>query len=72
MKEKFSISTDNIFSDLELIDSEELRMRSDLLSEVVALIRNSRLVQKDIAKILGISIPQLLPLMNYIILLRDA
>lgn len=63
MKEKNMISTDNIFADLELDDSEEMRARSDLLSEVVLLIRKSGLPQKEIAAILDISAPKVSALM---------
>ena len=52
------ITTGNIFEDLGLKDSEELAARSDLLSEVNRLIRSSKLAQKDIAKVLGISPPK--------------
>ncbi len=64
MKKKIEISTDNIFSDLDLVDAEEMRIRSDLLSEVATLIRNSRLSQKEIAVILGISAPKVSALMS--------
>lgn len=64
MKENLFISTDNIFADLGLKNAEELRARSDLMSEVVSLIRNSGLSQKEIAKILGISAPKVSALMT--------
>jgi len=38
--------------------------RSDLMSEVVSIIRNSALTQKEIAKILGISAPKVSALMT--------
>jgi predicted XRE-type DNA-binding protein len=64
MKEDLFISTDNIFADLGLKNAEELRARSDLMSEVVSIIRNSGLRQKEIAKILGISAPKVSALMT--------
>jgi predicted XRE-type DNA-binding protein len=64
MKEKVFVTTDNIFADLGLKNSEELRTRSDLLSELVSIIRNSSLSQKEIAQILGISAPKVSALMT--------
>ena len=63
MKEKVFVTTDNIFEDLGLKHSEELKARSDLMSEVVSLIRGSGLTQKEIAVILGISAPKVSALM---------
>ena len=64
MKEKVFITTDNIFADLGLENAEKLRARSDLMSEVVSLIRNSGLSQKEIAGILEISAPKVSALMT--------
>lgn len=65
MKEKkFDLTEDNIFADLGLQDAEEMLVRSDLLSEVVSIIRKSQLTQKEIAKILGISAPKVSSLMT--------
>lgn len=64
MKKKICITTDNIFADLGLKNAEELRARSDLMSEVVSIIRNSGLSQKEIAEILGISPPKVSALMT--------
>lgn len=64
MKDKESITTDNIFADLGLEDADEMVTRSDLMSEVVSLIRSSSLTQKEIAKILGISAPKVSALMT--------
>jgi predicted XRE-type DNA-binding protein len=55
MKEKKFVTTDNIFEDIGLKNSGELRVRSDLMSEVINIIRKSGLTQKEIAKILEIS-----------------
>jgi predicted XRE-type DNA-binding protein len=64
MKGKVFVTTDNIFADLGLKNAEELRARSDLMSELVSIIRNSRLSQKEIAKMLGISAPKVSALMT--------
>jgi predicted XRE-type DNA-binding protein len=64
MKGKVFITTDNIFADLGLKNAEELRTRSDLMSELVSIIRNSDLSQKEIAEILGISAPKVSALMT--------
>ena len=63
MKKTF-ISTDNIFADLGLKNAEELSAGSDLMSEVVTIIRNSGLSQKEIAAVLGISAPKVSALMT--------
>lgn len=60
----FHITDDNIFSDLGLDDSEEMLARSDLMSEVVNIIRKSTLLQKEVAAILGISAPKVSALMS--------
>lgn len=65
MKNKqIQISKENIFADLDLKDSDEMITRSDLMSEVVSVIRKSKLPQKEIAVILGISEPKVSALMN--------
>lgn len=64
MKEKDFVTTDNVFDDLGLDDSVEMITRSDLMSEVVNLIRKSGLSQKEIAGILGISAPKVSSLMT--------
>ena len=58
MKEKVLVSRDDVFADLGLADSEEMKIRSDLMSEVVKIIRNSGISQKEIAVILGITAPK--------------
>jgi predicted XRE-type DNA-binding protein len=57
-KDKFFVTTDNIFADLGLENSEELLARSELLSEVSRLIKISKLSQKEIARVLDISQPK--------------
>jgi len=64
MNKKIIVTTDNIFADLGLADSEEMKIRSDLMSEVVKIIRNSDLPQKEIAAILGITAPKVSALMR--------
>jgi predicted XRE-type DNA-binding protein len=64
MKKAPFISEENIFSDLLLSDCEEMKVRSDLMSEVVNIIRKSGMTQVKIAKVLGISAPKVSALMN--------
>jgi predicted XRE-type DNA-binding protein len=64
MSKKLLISRDNVFADLELEDAEEMRARSDLLSEVANIIRKSGLSQKEVASILDISQPKVSALMS--------
>lgn len=64
MKEKVFVSRDNVFADLGLADSEEMKIRSDLMSEVVKIIRNSGISQKEIAAILGVTAPKVSALMS--------
>ena len=64
MREKNFVTTDNIFADLGLDDSDEMVTRSDLMSEVVSIIRKSGLTQKEVAEILGISAPKVSALMT--------
>jgi predicted XRE-type DNA-binding protein len=64
MKEKAFVTQDNVFADLGLADSEEMKIRSDLMSEVVRIIRNSSIPQKVIATILGITASKVSALMS--------
>lgn len=57
-------STYNIFESIGLEDFEEMTIRSDLMSEVVRIIRNSGVAQKQIALVLGISEPKVSALMT--------
>ncbi|HEX4839062.1 MAG TPA: helix-turn-helix transcriptional regulator [Rhabdochlamydiaceae bacterium] len=54
----YEISTDNIFANLGLEDSEELLTRARLMHELGLLIKSSKLSQKQIAQKLGISQPK--------------
>ncbi|MBS0621087.1 MAG: XRE family transcriptional regulator [Verrucomicrobia bacterium] len=58
------LTTDNIFDDLGLKDDQEMLLRSDLMSEVVHIIRKSGLPQKEIASMLHISQPKVSALMS--------
>jgi len=60
----FQVTEDNIFADLGLDDADEMITRSDLMSEVISIIRKSGLSQKEIAGILGISAPKVSALMT--------
>ena len=60
---KYKLSED-VFADLGLEDAHEMLTRSDLMSEVVSLIRSSGMPQKEIAKILGVSAPKVSALMT--------
>jgi predicted XRE-type DNA-binding protein len=63
-KEKMTKETDyevtegNVFAALGLDQPEELLARSQLLCQVSALIKNSRLSQQEVAKRLGITQPK--------------
>jgi len=61
MKKKdkeYELSSDNIFADLDLDQSDELMTRAQLLQEVSSLIKTSKLSQKEIAEQLGITQPK--------------
>ncbi|NGX41857.1 MAG: hypothetical protein K940chlam7_00131 [Chlamydiae bacterium] len=60
----YEITTDNIFADLGLEQSEELLARAKLMHEVGALIKASQLSQKEVAEKLGISQPKVSMLVN--------
>ena len=58
-KEKdYKVSSDNIFADLGLEDSEELLTRAKLMHQLGLLIKSSKLSQKQIAERLGITQPK--------------
>lgn len=54
----------NIFADLELEEADELALCSDLMSEVVSIIRISKKTQKEIASILGVNESKVSALVN--------
>jgi predicted XRE-type DNA-binding protein len=64
LKGKACVSRDDIFADLGLTDSDEMKIRSDLMSEVVKIIQTSNIPHKEIAVILGISAPKISTLMS--------
>lgn len=61
---KSIISKDSVFADIGLEDAGEMKARSDLMSEVVNIIRKSGAPQKEFAYVLGISEPKISALMS--------
>ncbi len=59
MKNEIEASSGNIFEDLGLADSEELLIKAKLLSQICDIIKQKRLTQSQIAKILGIDQPKI-------------
>lgn len=57
-KEKYEVTTNNIFADLGLESSDELMARAKLLQQVGALIKKSGLSQEAVAEKLGIHQPK--------------
>jgi predicted XRE-type DNA-binding protein len=55
----YEVSSDNIFADLGLEDSEELFTRAQLMHALGLLIKSSTLSQKQIAKKLGVTQPKI-------------
>lgn len=55
---EYEVSSGNVFSDLELDQSEELLARAKLLNDVSTLIKNSGLSQHAVAIKLGITQPK--------------
>jgi predicted XRE-type DNA-binding protein len=64
MRERAFVSKENIFADLGLKDSGAMKIRSDLMSEAVKIIRESGIPQKEIAEILNITPPKVSALMS--------
>ena len=60
-KLKYTRGTDNIFVDLGFVkhEAENLKMRSDLIVEIIAWYRKSAMTQAAAAKALGITQPRL-------------
>jgi predicted XRE-type DNA-binding protein len=52
-------SSDNIFADLGLEDSEELLTRAKLMHELGMMVKSSKLSQKQIADKLGVTQPRI-------------
>lgn len=55
----YEVSSDNIFADLGLEDSEELLTRAKLMHELGMMIKSSKLSQKQIADKLGVTQPRI-------------
>lgn len=60
----YEISTNNIFADLGLEDSDELLARAQLMHQLGLLIKSSKFTQKEIAKKLGITQPKVSMLLS--------
>lgn len=58
-KIEHEISSGNIFKDLELKDSEELKVKADLALMIIKRINAKKLSQKQAAKLLGTSQPRI-------------
>ncbi len=63
-KEKFEKSSGNVFADLGLEDSEELRLKAELGAEIFRILNRRKLTQADAAELLGIDQPQVSRLKN--------
>ena len=57
-KEKYEVTTGNVFADLNLRSPDELMARAKLLQQVGALIKQSGLSQEEVAQKLGIRQPK--------------
>ncbi len=63
-KEKFEKSSGNVFADLGLEDSEELRLKAELGAEIFRILNRRKLTQANAAELLGIDQPQVSRLKN--------
>ena len=63
-KEKFEKSSGNVFADLGLEDSEELRLKAELGAEIFRILNRRKLTQAEAAELLGIDQPQVSRLKN--------
>ncbi len=61
---KFEEGSGNVFADLELDDANELYARAQIGIHVFNLLKERKLKQKDISKLLGIAQPDVSHLMN--------
>jgi predicted XRE-type DNA-binding protein len=61
---KFINGSGNIFTDLELDDADELFTRGKIGIQVIRLLKQRNLKQREIGELLGISQPEVSHLMN--------
>jgi predicted XRE-type DNA-binding protein len=58
------IGSDHVFTDLELDDADELFTRGKIGIQVIRLLKQLNLKQREIGKLLGLSQPEVSHLMN--------
>lgn len=63
-KEKFEKSSGNVFADLGLEDSADLKLKAELGAEIFRILNRRKLTQADAAELLGIDQPQVSRLKN--------
>lgn len=63
-KEKFEKSSGNVFADLGLADSEDLKLKAELGAEIFRILHRRNLTQAEAAELLGIDQPQVSRLKN--------
>ena len=61
---KFINGSGNVFTDLELDDADELFTRGKIGIQVIRLLKQRNLKQREIGKLLGLSQPEVSHLMN--------
>jgi predicted XRE-type DNA-binding protein len=61
---KFIDSTGNIFADLQLDDADELFTRGKIGIQVIRLLKQRNLKQREIGELLGLAQPEVSHLMN--------
>jgi len=60
----FEESSGNVFADLELEDADELFTRGKIGSQVIRILKQRNLKQREISQIIGIPQPEVSHLMN--------
>ncbi|MEG4938654.1 XRE family transcriptional regulator [Microcoleus sp. F4-D5] len=60
----FEESSGNVFADLGLKDAEELFMRGKIGIQVIRILKQRNLKQREVSQLLGISQPEVSHLMN--------
>ncbi len=63
-KEKFEKSSGNVFADLGLENSADLKLKAELGAEIFRILNRRKLTQADAAELLGIDQPQVSRLKN--------